>query len=493
MRTHFLILQLIFLVIATNLSIAQEHSSTVRDTTFLLPNYKIITPTFLGNFERNYYGNEAPDTLNLIWKHYLGKGKTTISRKIGEVEWAGAGWTGQPLMVKEDSTLYLIQGAYDHNLKKINASTGKLVWQYTFDDVVKGTGTIWENPDTTDNKNKLVILQGSRLGYDTYLDKKYVPSYRAISYFTGKELWRLDVKFTKSYSRDVDASALIYNDTAYIGLENSLFTKFNPDYKKASILNDMLQPEIFNETKLYVENDVLSHGGNIVTEASPSMIDSVIYIASGTGHIFGYDLKTDTISWDFFVGSDIDGSAIITHDSCIIISIEKQYIKGNGGAMKLDPRKDPKNAVVWFYPTDSIKYASWDGGIIGSASINDSYNDGTKPYLAAFSAIDGHLYIVNHTEIDSSMLVDGPNLIKKYYKPQLVYKYKTGASISTPIFVGNKIIAGGYGGLYLFKFDNQLNFTKIAKHGGTYEATPIVYNRRIYIASRNGYLYCLGD
>ncbi len=485
-------LQIVIGLFFVNSIFAQNSSASDKTNTQYTPNYEVITPTFLGNYQRNYYGDAAPDTLRVIWKHYLGKGKTTISRKIGEVEWAGAGWTGQPLLVKEDSNLFIIQGAYDHNLKKLNAKSGELVWQYQFDDVVKGTGTIWINPDTTERENRLLILQGSRLGYGQYLDTKYVPSYRAISYFTGKEMWRYNSKMTMSYSRDVDASALIFNDTAYIGLENSLFTKFNPDQKKATLLDGMTQPEVFQQIKLYNKSDFEVHKGNLVTEGSPCILDSTIYIASGTGHIFGYSLKTDTIVWDFFIGSDIDGSPIATHDSCIIVTIEKQYIAGNGGALKLDPRKKPENAVVWFFPTQNKEYASWEGGIIGSASINDLYHNSNEPYLAAFSAIDGYIYVVNHTEIDT-MLVEGPNLKRKYPTPKLIFKYKIGASISTPLIVGNKIVAAGYGGINLFSFDNNLNFKRLAKYGGTYEATPVVYNKKIYVASRNGYFYCLGE
>ena len=40
---------------------------------------RLINSTFLGGEGRNYYGNTAPDQLNLKWKYYLGKGKTTIS------------------------------------------------------------------------------------------------------------------------------------------------------------------------------------------------------------------------------------------------------------------------------------------------------------------------------------------------------------------------------------------------------------------------------
>jgi len=104
-----------------------------------------VIKTFLGNWQRNFYGENPPEKLDVVWKHYLGKGETVISRNIGTKEWAGAGWTGQPLLVKENNELFLIQGAYDHNLKKINAETGELVWQYKFDDVIKGTGTIWVN------------------------------------------------------------------------------------------------------------------------------------------------------------------------------------------------------------------------------------------------------------------------------------------------------------------------------------------------------------
>jgi hypothetical protein len=84
------------------------------------------------------------------------------------------------------------------------------VWQYKFDDVVKGTGTIWENPNDTNPETRFIILQGSRLGVGNYLDTKHIPSFRAISYMTGQNR-RLDKKWTDSYSRDVDGSPLIIN------------------------------------------------------------------------------------------------------------------------------------------------------------------------------------------------------------------------------------------------------------------------------------------
>ena len=163
------------------------------------------------------------------------------------MEWKGAGWTGQPLLVTEDTITYIIQGAYDHNLRKINAQTGEIVWTYKFDDVIKGTGTVYVNKKCKNIENKYIILQGARQGLDNNMSQKIIPSYRGISYKTGRELWRLNVKRTRSYSRDVDGSALIINDTAYIGLENGIFTIFSPNPENADTIDGIFQPAIYEE------------------------------------------------------------------------------------------------------------------------------------------------------------------------------------------------------------------------------------------------------
>lgn len=455
---------------------------------------QVISTTFLGNFERNYYGDSLPSKLDVIWQLNLGTGVTRVSGKMKQ--WSGAGWTGQPLFIREDSSYYLIQGSYDHHLRKINAETGDIVWKYKFDDVIKGTGSIWVNRNAKSYEQKYIILQGSRMGLNNYLSSDFVPSYRAISYITGKELWRYNSVRTRSYSRDVDGSALFLNDTAYLGLENGKFIVFNPDPEAIPDSLKIKQPIVYEEHPLYVDTDPIKHGGNLVTESSPSKLGNRIYISSGSGHIWGYNLKTRKIDWDFYTGSDIDGSPVVTDDSCIIVSIEKEYITGNAGVFKLDPSKPPEDAVVWFFPTPYFHFVFWDGGIIGSVGINDYYkkeND-SMPNLAAFLTIDEHLYVVDHKTIDSTKTAIGPDNKTKYYQPKLVFKYHTGSSISTPLIINNRIIAATYEGLYLFEFDKNLKFNLIDyKDFGSFEATPFVYNKRVFIAARNGFLYCLGN
>ncbi len=480
---------------------------SISDSLLLADRIEIINPTFLGNEKRNYYGNEAPSKLQLIWRIKLGTGTTRVGSTLKS--WSGAGWTGQPLMIKQDTNLYLIQGAFDHRLKKINAKTGKIIWQYKFDDVLKGTGTFWVNPYADTITDRYLILQGSRKGNNKSLASKIVPSYRAISFITGKLVWQLNSTRTRSYSRDVDASSLIINDTAYIGLENALFTIFNPNPKKAKIKDGILQPEIIFQDTLYKKSDIIKHRGNLVTESSPSKLGNRIYVTSGSGHVYGYNLNTKKLDWEFFTGSDMDGSPIVTHDSCILVSLEKEHISGKGGVFKLDPAKSPDSSVVWYFPVKDNFFVFWHGGIIGSVSVNDYYlakqdsfnlssgkTFATKniPHIAAFTAIDENLYVINTDKTVKGIKVKGPNKKHKYKKPKLIFKYKTGPSISTPIIVGNKIIAATYKGIYLFEYDEKMKFKLLAHYAtGSIEATPFVYNKRIYVASRDGFLYCFGE
>ncbi|HTL83221.1 MAG TPA: PQQ-binding-like beta-propeller repeat protein, partial [Bacteroidia bacterium] len=356
----------------------------------------------------------------------------------------------------------------------------------------KGTGSIWINKNAADPDNRIVILQGSRKGVDVTMESPQANSYRAVSFFTGKELWRMNVKHTKSYSRDVDASALLIGDTAYIGLENGTFVSFDPGIS-ATKDDSVFRPRVFSQEQLYNDVDAAKHGGNLVTESSPARIGDHVYITAGSGHVYGYDLKTDSIDWDFYIGSDMDGTPVVTSDNCILVAVEKQYINGRGGIFKLDPEKPAADCVDWYFPTGDFSFSSWEGGVIGSPAVNDAYNDGSMEHLAAFTGIDGMLNVVQYDRINHDSLATGPDGKTKYPVPVVRYQKHIGSSISTPIFTKDKLIAAGYSGVNLFSYDAAGIFTHLDFHGGIFEASPVADHGKIYIASRDGFLYCFGD
>lgn len=453
-----------------------------------------VIKTYLGNEQRNYYGNEAPEKLNEIWKLYLGEG---ISPAYGNPLklWKGAGWTGQPLYIRETNDDYLIIGAFDYHLKKIHAESGKIVWEYKFDDILKGTGTFWENKKDTNPETKYLIMQGSRLGYWNSYDDEFIPSFRAVSYLSGKELWQMNVKKTDSYSRDVDGSALVVNDTAYLALENGFFTIFNPNPAEKELSDNKLQPKIYKEIQYYNDEDLKFHGNDVVSESSPTLLNTIIYTPSGSGHVYGYDISKGKNTFDFYVGTDMDGSAPVSDDNCLLLSVEKQYMTGQGGVMKLNPSKTGKDAVVWYFPVENKKWFHWEGGVIGSVSVNDAYVGNSDKHIAVFIDVAGHLYVVEHDKIDIDKKAFGPDAKTKYPMPKLLFDEKIEGSISTPIIVNDKIIAATDKGLFLYRIDFDKNKLILLDKVPDLEidATPIAVDGKIYIASRNGYLYCFGN
>ncbi|HPX75573.1 MAG TPA: PQQ-binding-like beta-propeller repeat protein [Bacteroidales bacterium] len=456
---------------------------------------KLIIPTFLGNEERNYYGNIAPESLDIIWKTNLGCGQTIFPNKEQEVrDMCGAGWTGQALLVEDQGELFLIQGAYDYNLRKIKARNGKVVWKYPYEDVIKSTGCVWVNPNKAkDDPDKIVIFQGSRRGFEVPLYEKYIFSYRAISFRTGKELWRYNSVYGGSFSRDVDGTALIVDDTIFLGLETGDFVKLNPNPDSAQIIDSYKQPVEFFKQALYTKEDIQAHRRNVVIESAPSLLDNFIFVTSGAGYLYKYDRNNGLFDIQFKTGSDMDGSPIITRDKKVLISIEKEYIPGNGGAMLIDPTKHKDSCVVWFYPTGDKHFVSWQGGIIGSCAINDKYISENDNSLAAFVGIDGYLYVVENEFINPYDSVKGPCDKILYPQPQEIFKYETGPSISTPIFTKDRLIVLTYEGLYMFEYDKNCNFSLLEKNSKIRgEATPIIHYGRLFVASRDGNLYCLG-
>ncbi|WP_413165768.1 PQQ-binding-like beta-propeller repeat protein [Capilliphycus salinus ALCB114379] len=476
---------------------------------YLTPGTDLLVPTFLGNPQRRFYGRGVPGGLNIIHKFPLGTGVTYVgsTRKV----WSGAGWTGQPTITRDRGRIYLVIGSYDYHLRKIDFETNEEVWKYKFDDVIKGSSSIYLDETASEN-NQIVILQGSRTGRPK---NGIAPSFRAISFRTGQELWKLDIRKTASYSRDNDSSALdLGNGVIFNAGENGVGYFLDSRTTTAQKKSGFLQPKILSEVKLYSSSDSKRQGGNIVSESSPSRLDNRLFLASGSGHIYGISLDERKIIWDFYTGSDLDGTVAISKQNKLFCAIEKEFLPGQGGVIKLNPEKPPQDSVEWFLPTGNTNVASWKGGIIGSVALNDEYNPNNFPALFATNAIDGYLYIGSQDKITGKK-VKGPLLKRTYDTPVVVFKQRIGASISTPIFTeGYKLVTAGYGGVYLFNLyweeakpddTNALENArgeyyrlKVEQVGRfkpdvSFESTPVVWDNKIIICGRDGWLYTLGS
>ena len=501
------------LPIAISDTIRAQVNTLINEVRPTIPETELLIPTYLGNAQRRFYGRGQPETLQLLNRFYLGSGISIVGATADT--WSGAGWTGQPTIVRDRGTLYLTIGAYDHSLRKLDLATMQVIWRYEFDDILKGSASIYID-ETAPEDDRLVILQGSRYGVNnTLTTPNPVPSFRAISFRTGRELWRLNIRLTDSYSRDNDSSAIdLGNGQLFNVGENAIGYFLNASAARASQQDGIKQPQILQELKLYEDADIAKYHGNLVAEASPAIWQNRIYIASGGGRIYGIDIASRNVVWRFHAGGDLNGSIAIARDGKLFATVDREKVPGLGGAFKLDPARPDPDCVEWFMPTLDRGYADWEGGITASVALNDEYKSAETPPLFATSSVDGNLYLGSQTETSGTAF--GPLNDRRYPTPKILATYPIGASISTPIFTdGNRLIAAGYGGIHLFQiaFDvatrgvdsiaktasgtsgTRYRLTlKLLDHvAGSFESTPIVWDGKIYICSRDGWLYAFGQ
>ncbi len=181
----------------------------------------------------------------------------------------------------------------------------------------------------------------------------------------------------------------------------------------------------------------------------------------------------------------------LTNDNHLLLGIEKQFITGRGGVMKFKP----KGGVKWYYPLPDRKWYTWNGGVVGSPAVNHRYQSDVSKDLACFVGIDGVLTLINHKQVQPGVMVPGPRGLKQYPTPLVLDRVKLPqGSISTPLFVGNKIIVGYDNGMDLYQVSPGNKLQRLDRLSGPmFDATPIVWNGRVYAGSKNGNLYCLGN
>ena len=473
--------------------------------------------TFLGNYGRRFYGvGPVPKHLDLLWKVDLGSNWSSGKYdKDKPSKWSGSGWTGQPSIVVDGGKPYVIASSYSYKLRRIDATTGKVVWAYKFDDIIKSSPSVFLNPSPAGPDDKYIVVAGSRRGYPLKIDDPAVAPVRAVTFGSGKELWRLPVPQTRNYSRDCDGSGFFFDGVFYIGVESGWFYALDP--LKTQPWTDWKKPLILHQRLLLGDARNANHGDDVALESSAAAVGRNLYVASGAGHVYGLRRADLAVVWDYFIGSDLNGTPVPTKKGLLLQAVEKQFIKGKGGMLALDPGKPAGQAAVWYFPTGNRKVGDWAGGIVGSAAVNDEYNpDGTYPALCAFNAIDGYLYVASQDTM-SDATVAGPNLEKGLKTPVRVAKIWNGGAVSTPLLFGSALVSASYdqrvhlfaieytpaqkgdaGALPSANGDGSYWTVSLKERdqffaGGGFESTPTLWNGRVYVGCRDGWFYCLGD
>ncbi|MFT4108620.1 PQQ-binding-like beta-propeller repeat protein [Propionicimonas sp.] len=404
--------------------------------------------------------------------------------------WAGAGWTGQPLLVNwpkatkqamglsqaqidDPDFVEVIYPVVDGNVYRLDLATGQQTkppievgWAF------KGTGSI-------DPRGYPLLYSG--MGLNQNGDATGTWRYRIFDLIQNKEVSGWDGSDAGA-PRDwgaFDSSSLVNaaTDTLIEPAENGLIykVKLNATFDAAA-RTVSVDPEF---TKLdYDTPDSSRHG----IEGSAAAYRNLMYAGDNDGNIVCWDATTLQVVWVRPTGDDTDASIVLedTADGPFIYTGNEMDKRGEGkngashGTVTIQKLNALTGAVAWTYDIDAVYNKAVNGGlmatpVLGTGEVSDlaifniaktgSDKQGTlvaldkktgtvvwKRTLAHFgwssplllTGTDGHSYGVVG---DSSGLLHlfNPNTGEDYSTLQLSQNIE-----ASPAVYGNMLVVGTY-------------------------------------------------
>lgn len=424
--------------------------------------------TFRGNPSRSYYGmGPVPRSAPAVLHRFPDEPMCRQSTNLGATKvWCGMGWTGQPLIAEHDGRRWAVFGGYDGNIHFMDAITGeRLLPDVETGDIIKGTPTF-------DPGGFPLVYSGSR---DDLL--------RVIAIDRpgqAEVLWTLDSEALGPvlWNDDWDSSPIVLGDYLVVGSESSRFwvIKLNRSLDGAGLVQ--VAPDVVFSTPAWDSQALSANGDEVASvESSVAVYENTVYLSTSAGLVLGYDLSgvADGVApkqvFRFYSGNDADASIVIDDEGYLYSASEYDRplarAREVGQLTKLDPRK-PEAPVVWkFDDSTSLK-----GGVYGTPGVS-----GDTIYVTTNA---GRLLGLDRAT--------GAPKWERRLPPPLW---------SSPVIVDDVLLVGDcLGAFHAFDVSNpDLPPPELwsIELGGCIEATPAVWDGRIYIGTRSGHLFVLGD
>jgi outer membrane protein assembly factor BamB len=423
--------------------------------------------TFRGNPSRSYYGVGPVPSDPVRLHRFPDEPMCRESVNLGATKvWCGMGWTGQPVLVERDDRTWVIFGGYDGHVHFMDAATGeRILPDVETGDIIKGTPTI--DPD-----GHALVYTGSR---DDLL--------RIIAFDRpgrAEVLWTLDSESRGPvlWNDDWDSSPIVLGDYLVVGSESSRFwiVELNRRTDAAGLVQ--VDPEVVFTSEAWDQEVLAANGDEVASvESSVAVHGDTAYFGTSAGLILGYDLGAVPDGgparqvFRFWTGGDNDASVVVDEEGYLYVA--SQYdrplarAREVGQLTKLDPRRGA-NPVVWKVDDSTVL----KGGIYGTPGIS-----GQTVYVGTNG---GRLLGVDRAT--------GAVRWEKRLPPPVW---------ASPVVVDDTLLIGDCEGtFYAYDVSDPLVSPPLRwsmQLGGCIEATPAVWEGRIYLGTRGGYLHVLGD
>ncbi len=422
--------------------------------------------TFRGNPTRSYYGKGPVPREPQVLVRFPDEAMCSHSAVGNEDRvWCGSGWTGQPAVFERDGRRWAVFGAYDRNIHFLDAVSGdRILPDFPTGDIIKGSVSI--DPD-----GYPLVYSGSR---DNYVHVV------AFDRLVPTELWSLsaDAVSPTLWNNDWDGSPLILGDYMVQGGENSQLhiVKLNRGYGSDGKVT--VDPELVFNAPGWDDELLQAIGDHQVSiENSVAAVGNTIYFSNGGGLVQGWDLtgiedgKEPVRTFRFWSGDDTDASIAI--DDAGMLYVASEYERGTarsrevGQLQKLDPSK-PKAPLVWsIKDLDTNPAGMWATPALHRDVVYVATNGGRL--LAADRATGAIRW----------------------------EKHLPGPTWQSPVVVDDVLVQGDCEGT-LHAYDVRDTTTEppelwSIELGGCIESTPAVFKGRIYVGTRSGFFFVLGD
>ena len=421
--------------------------------------------TFRGNRSRTYYGEgPVPRNPRVLWRF---PEQPMCSRSADGPRtslWCGTGWTGQPAVVERVDHTWVVFGAYDAGVHFVDAATGaRLLPDFAAGDIIKGSVTV--DPDGFP-----LVYVGSRDGNFRVI---------ALDRDVPTELWRLPARSVSPilWNDDWDGSALVVDDYLIEGGENSRWhiVRLNRTYGGDGLVS--VRPELVFHAPGWDEQ-LLEDTGDVQVsiESSVALWGDTVYFANSGGLVQGWDIgglgegRLPSRTFRFWTGDDTDATVVVDDDGMLYVASEWERRTARaaevGQVMKLDPRRE--NPLVWSVPVR-------DGAFSGVWATPALHRD-----VVIVATNEGRLMGIDRQTgaIRWSKALPGPTW-------------------QSPVVVEDVLVQGDCRGV-LHAYD--LTDTRVEPPelwsidlGGCIESTPAIWKGRIYVGTRGGFVFAVGD
>jgi outer membrane protein assembly factor BamB len=298
-------------------------------------------------------------------------------------------------------------------------------------------------------------------------------------------LWQLDANSSVPdpvWNNDWDGAPLVIDDYLLEGGENSWFyvIRLNRGYDDRGKVT--VDPQVVATVPGF-DDELLAAlpDSNVSIESSVAFFDGVAYFANSGGLVQGWDVSDILDGGDhirrvfrFWTGEDTDATVVVDEEGFLYVASELERYTARaqevGQLMKLDPsnRRDP---LVWSFP------------------ITERGGEGAGGAWATPALYADMVYIAtNYGDLIGLEAATG----RERWRIHLA-----GPTWSSPVPVDDVLIEGDCGGT-LHAFDISRPFREPPELwslslGSCIESTPTVLEGTIWVGTRGGGVYAIGD